>query len=74
MTDFSRLDRIVTTLEQAIREANDILDSYIDARLHRYPCGTTFGHVKSVELGGPAGSTMDYAKALKIIRKKYSNA
>lgn len=72
MADFSRLDRIVATLEQAQREANDILDSYVDERLNRYPSGTTFGHVKVQELARPVGSTINYAEALKLVRRKYS--
>lgn len=72
MADFSRLDRIVATLEQAQREANDILDSYVDERLHCYPSGTTFGHVKVMELARPAGSTINYAEALKLVRREYS--
>jgi hypothetical protein len=73
MADFSRLDRIVAGLEQLQREANDILDSYVDELLHRYPPGTTFGHVKVLELARPAGSTINYAEALKLVRRKYSH-
>jgi hypothetical protein len=71
MADFSRLDRIVATLEQAQQEANDILDSYIEERLHHYQSGTTFGSVKARELAAPAGSTINYAEALKLVRRKY---
>jgi hypothetical protein len=64
-----RIDRIIRELEGLQSEAQDIFDAHIDY----VKCGeprTAFGTLKSREIAAPAGNTMNYVAALKIVRKK----
>jgi hypothetical protein len=64
-----RLDRIIRELEQLHNEAQDIFDAHIDFVRCTSP-GVPFGNLKSCEIAGPAGSSLNYINALKIVREK----
>ena len=64
-----RLDRIINELERLHDEAQDILDAHIEVERCRIP-GIPFGTIKMCEIAGPAGSSLNYIKALKIVREK----
>jgi hypothetical protein len=67
--DVSRLDRIIAELEQLHRDAHDIVDAHIDALYHQSP-GIPFGVLKSRESAQPAGNSLNYINALKVVRQK----
>jgi hypothetical protein len=64
-----RLDNIIKELERLHAEAQDIFDAHIDFVRWRAP-SVPFGILKFREIARPAGSTMDYVAALKIVRTK----
>jgi len=64
-----RIDRIIRELERLQAEAQDIFNAHIDYVRCRAP-SVPFGTLKSREIAGPAGNTMNYVAALKIVRKK----
>ena len=64
-----RIDRIIQELERLQAEAQDIFNAHIDYVRCRAP-SVPFGTLKSREIAGPAGNTMNYVAALKIVRKK----
>jgi hypothetical protein len=68
-----RIDRIIQDLEGLQAEAQDIFNAHIDYVCCRAP-SVPFGVLKSREIAGPAGSTMDYVAALKIVRKKIAGS
>jgi hypothetical protein len=68
----SRLDRIITELEKLQSEANDIFDAHVDVVMCDLPRGTSFGATKLREIAEPAGLTINYVKALKLLRDKLS--
>jgi hypothetical protein len=63
-----RLDKIVLELERLQADAQDIVDSHVDYLCCKSP-RVPFGTLKFREIAVPAGSTMDYVAALKIVRK-----
>jgi hypothetical protein len=64
-----RLDRIIRELQQLHDEAQGIYDAHIEVECCRSP-SVPFGTVKMCEIAGPAGSSLNYIKALKIVRGK----
>jgi hypothetical protein len=64
-----RLDNIIKELERLHTDAQVIFDAHIDFVRCRAP-SVPFGVLKFREIAGPAGNTMDYVAALKIVRKK----
>jgi hypothetical protein len=64
-----RLDRIIKDLEKAYAEAQDIFDAHTASVVSTMQ-GVPFGTVKHSEITGPAGNTVNYIAALKIVRKK----
>lgn len=64
-----RLDHIIKELERLYNDAQDIFDSHIDFVSCRNP-GLPFGVLKSNEIAGPAGNSLNYIRALKIVRAK----
>jgi hypothetical protein len=67
--DVSRLDRIVAELQVLHDQAQDILDSHVDVLCCQQP-GIPFGVLKSREIAQPAGNSLNYINALRIVRKK----
>jgi hypothetical protein len=65
-----RLDNIIHELERLHTDAQDIFDAHIDYVRCRAPSSVPFGTLKFREIAGPAGNTIDYVAALKIVRKK----
>jgi hypothetical protein len=65
-----RLDRIIAELEKLHNEANDIFDAHVDVVMCDLPRGTSFGVTKLREITEPAGLTLNYVKALKLIRDR----
>jgi hypothetical protein len=66
----TRLDRIISELERLHGDAQEIFDTHIDVLLRDKPHGTSFGVTKLSELAEPAGSTLDYVRALKLVRER----
>jgi hypothetical protein len=64
-----RLDHIIKELERLHHAAQDIFDAHIDFVSCRNP-GIPFGILKSREIARPAGNSLDYIKALKVVRSK----
>jgi hypothetical protein len=64
-----RLDDIIEQLEKLHKDAQDIFDAHIDVLRCQTP-GIPFGVLKSCELTGPAGSSLNYIAALKIVRER----
>ena len=69
----SRIDRIIRELEQLHADAQGIFDAHVDYLSTKEP-GIAFGVLKSRDIARPAGNTVDYVAALKIVRKKISGA
>ena len=68
-----RLDDIIVQLEKLHEEAQGIFDAHIDELRCRTP-GIPFGVLKSCEIASPAGSSLNYIAALKIVREKITAA
>ena len=64
----TRLDRIIRELETLHRDAQGIFDAHTDY-LRTNMQGVPFGTVKHSEITGPAGNTVNYIAALRIVRK-----
>jgi hypothetical protein len=64
-----RIDRIIRELEQLHADAQGIFNAHIDYVLAKTP-SASFGALKSREIAGPAGNTVDYIAGLKIVREK----
>ena len=67
--DVSRLDRIIAELKVLHDHAHDIIDAHVDSLHHQAP-GVPFGVLKSQEIAQPAGNSLNYVNALRIVRKK----
>jgi hypothetical protein len=65
-----RLDNIISELERLHTDAQDIFDAHVDYALTKDRSVKSFGVMKFREIAGPAGNTIDYVAALKIVRKK----
>jgi hypothetical protein len=65
-----RIDRIIKELEGLYGEAQDIFNAHVDYALAKDRSVISFGEMKTREIARPAGSTMNYVSALKIVRKK----
>jgi hypothetical protein len=64
-----RLDNIIRDLERLHKDAHDIFNAHIDVVRCQNP-GIPFGVLKGCEIATPAGSTLNYIAALKIVRDK----
>jgi hypothetical protein len=64
-----RLDRIIRELEQLHDEAQSIFDAHVEVERCRIP-SVPFGTIKMCEIAGPAGASLNYINALKIVREK----
>ena len=69
MTD-GKLNRVIEELEKAEQEATQILDEYTDALVANEPPHTSWGVVRFNKIMSPAGSRLNYVKALKQLRDK----
>lgn len=67
MANTNRIDRLISDLQRIQGDANAIFDAHVDVMLRAAPYGTSFGATK-YELLAPAGSTLNYVKALGVIR------
>jgi hypothetical protein len=65
----SRIDNTIKDLERLHAVAQDIFDAHIDYARCRTPT-VPFGTLKSRIIAAPAGSTLNYIAALKIVREK----
>jgi hypothetical protein len=66
-TNTGRLDNIIKELERWQGAANEVLDHHVQVLLCDMPRGTSFGKVK-LRTFMPAGITLDYVNALKMVR------
>lgn len=67
-----RLDNIIKELERLHGDAQDIFDAHIEVVRCQTP-GIPFGVLKSCEIANPAGSSLNYIAALKIVREKITD-
>jgi hypothetical protein len=65
-----RIDRIITQLEGLYGEAQDIFNAHVDYVLAKDRSIKSFGEMKLREIAQPAGNTINYVAALKIVRRK----
>jgi hypothetical protein len=63
-----RIDNIIKGLEQLHADAQDIFDAHVDY-VRAFTPSVPFGVLKSREIARPAGNTVNYIAALKIVRK-----
>ena len=64
-----RLDRIIRELEQLHGEAQQIFDAHVEVIRCQSP-GVPFGTIKMCEIAAPAGNSLNYIEALKIVRER----
>jgi hypothetical protein len=65
--DTGRLDKIVKDLERLQRDADGIIDSFVDYKIANAP-HTSFGQSKSYFACRHAGSTLDRVAALRHVK------
>jgi hypothetical protein len=65
-----RLNRAIDELEKAEREAEDLLDEYTDELVASEPSGTSWGVVRYKQIMVPAGSRLNYLRALQQWRDR----
>ena len=68
-----RLADIIAQLENLHKDAQEIFNAYVDELRCRHP-HESFGNLKFRKIASPAGSTLDYIAALKIVREKITAA
>jgi hypothetical protein len=66
-----RLDNIIAQLEKLQNDAQGIFDAHVDELCCQTP-GIPWGILKTSEIAAPAGSTIDYVAALKMLREKFT--
>jgi hypothetical protein len=66
-----RLDDIIAQLEKLHKDADGILDAYVD-ELRCSTLGIPFGVLKTCEIANRAGSTLDRIAALKMLRDRFT--
>lgn len=66
----SRLDSIIEQLEQLHKDAQGIFDAHVDCLMCDQPLGTSFGVLKARAITTPAGSALNYVRALKLVRER----
>jgi hypothetical protein len=64
----SRIDSIIRDLQRLHADAQQIMDSHVDY-LHCKAPSVPFGTLKYRAIAEPAGNTIDYVKALQIVKK-----
>jgi hypothetical protein len=64
-----RLERVVAELEKLEKDADDILNTYVDQLMCREPPGTSWGVTKYNKILAPAGSTVNRVAALRMLRE-----
>jgi|RhiMetdeSRZDD1v2_1073273.scaffolds.fasta_scaffold175759_2 hypothetical protein len=67
---FARLDAIIETVERCREEADEIIDSHV-AFLREMNPGVPVSTLRTREITARAGSTLDIAAALKIVRQSF---
>ena len=63
----SRIDRMINDFERLKRDAQEIIDVYVDGIR---PNGVPFGVVRHCEITNPAGTDLNYVNALRLVRDK----
>jgi hypothetical protein len=66
----NRLNRAIEDLEKAEQEATQILDEYTDVLVAGEPPYSSWGVVRYNKIMSPAGSRLNYLRALKQLRDK----
>ena len=70
-TAVGRLDDIIAQLEKLQKDAQEIFDAHVDELRCNTPCAS-FGVLKTRAIAAPAGSTLNYVAALKMLREKFA--
>jgi hypothetical protein len=65
-----RIDDTIRDLERLYAVAQDIFDAHVDYALAKDKSVISFGAMKAREIAAPAGNTINYIAALKLVRKK----
>jgi hypothetical protein len=65
-----KLEKTIADLEKAERSATEILDNYTDVLMTNEPPYTSWGVIRYNKIAAPAGSRLNYLKALKQLRDK----
>jgi hypothetical protein len=68
-----RIDNIIQDLKRLHDDAQGIFDAHIDFIRSQKP-SASFGALKFHEIAGPAGNTVNYIAALKIVRKSITGS
>jgi hypothetical protein len=63
-----RVNNIIKQLEELHEQAHEIFDARVKVILSTQPYGTSFGATKVNCIFAPAGSTLNYVKALQNLR------
>jgi hypothetical protein len=63
-----RVDQIIKQLEELHKQAHEIFDARVEVILSHSPYGTSVGATKVNAIFAPAGSTLNYVKALQNLR------
>jgi len=64
-----RIDRMIGKFEKLQHDAQIIFDAHIDELRLDTP-GQPFGLLKALTIAQPAGSTLNYVAALRLLREK----
>ena len=67
--DVGRLNDIIRKLEVLQKDANEIIDTYTEGLLCNAAPAVSWGATKH-QLMAPAGSTLNYVAALKLLRDR----
>ena len=65
-----KLDKAISDLEKAETDARQIIDEYTDTLMLKEPPYTSWGVVRHNKIAAPAGSRLNYIKALKQLKEK----
>jgi hypothetical protein len=65
----ARLDAIIADWQRVRQEANEIIDAYVEELRERHP-GVPAASLRSRAITSRAGSTMDVAAAMRLIRTR----
>jgi hypothetical protein len=68
-----RIDDIIQDLKRLHADAQDIFDAHVDY-VRAFTPSVPFGVVKLHEIAQPAGNTVNYIAALKIVRKSITGS
>jgi len=63
-----RIDHIIAQLQRLYEDAQGIMNAYVEMEISGKP-GVSFGVAKTHLIAEPAGLSIDYIEALKVVKK-----